>query len=532
MAVTLRKDAKLELIRLLREQGYATYARLVDYFDIYLTDDPEVVGYMVPTKAKIVLNMNLTMDQVSTVVRHEILHEFLTHMERNDAFHKAHGATDGKLGKYIPVHELSNIAGDFEISNLGYTDADKREMKRLKLNGQTLQGLVTELDRPGWENLTYEEMYQRLLDENDATKDALENLLNRISQLNKQDLEDLENEAQDIEDQNGGSQGSGGSSSDEDSSKEGEESGGNGAEDKESEESNKDANSGDQSDNGDKESNKADKARQAIADAANKLKGQLKDIQGKQQQMSDYQQSEGSGGFMSQEDQRDAVDIAARVKAIEDLLRDLKTKSDMLDEVRVNRQKEKAIRQAKDVERFRGSGLSKFKMALNRFIQNEIIMKREETYRKLDPRYEDSEFIMPGEMETPSGHIPVINVYWDASGSFSPPQKTAAAKKAIETLNKYVRSGEIKMNVWYHGVRISDTFAGAGGGNRSNIVEEHILETRPDNVIVITDGDLSNDTLKATVPGAVWMLFYDTRSSGLMNSLHGKKETKYFDIEY
>ena len=531
MAVTLRKDAKSKLIYTLREQGYPTYARLLDYFDVYITDDPNVVGYMVPRKAKIVLNGDLDMEQVSTVVRHEILHEFLTHMERNDAFHRLHGASDGKLGKYIPVHELSNIAGDFEISNLGYTDADKREMKRLKLNGQRLQGLVTEIDRPGWENLTYEEMYQKLLDENEATKDALQDLLDRINQLNQQDMDDLEDDLEDIENQNGGS--SSGEEGEEDKDKEGEEGSGSGdeedpdAEDKKSKGSGREE-SPDAEDNEDKASN----AKQAIADAASELQGQLKKLQGKQQEIRDYQQSDGSGGFLDQEDQRDLMDINARVKAIERAFKDLKIKSDMLDEVRVNKQKEKAVRAARDVDRFRKSGLQQFKAALNRFIQNEIVMKKEQTFRRTDPRYDDTEFIMPGEMETPSGHIPSINVYWDASGSFSPPEKTAAARRAIETLNRYVRSGDIKMNVWYHGNKISDTFRGAGGGNTSNIVEEHILQTKPDNVIVITDGDLSNDTLRATVPGAVWMLFYDRRSSGLMNSLHGKKETKYFDIEY
>lgn len=515
MAVTLRKDAKSKLIYTLREQGYGTYARLLDYFDVYITDDPKVVGYMVPQKAKIVLNGNLSMEQVSTVVRHEILHEFLTHMERNKAFHDING-------KYLPVHELSNIAGDFEISNLGYTDADKREMKRLKLNGQTLQGLVTDIDRPGWENLTYEEMYQKLLDENEATKDALQDLLDRINKLNQQDMDDLNDGLEDLEDQNDGSSSSSnsGEASGKETSEEDEEegqSGGNGEKDPSNEESSEE---------------KSSAAKQAIADAASELQGQLKKIQGKQQQIKDYQQSDGSGGFLDQEDQRDLLDISARVAAIQRAFKDLKIRSDMLDEVRVNKQKEQAVRAARDVDRFRKSGLQRFKMALNRFIQNEIVMKKEQTYRRTDPRYDDTDFIMPGEMETPSGHIPSINVYWDASGSFSPPEKTAAARKAIETLNKYVRSGDIKMNVWYHGNRISDNFRDAGGGNSSNIVEEHILQTKPDNVIVITDGDLSNDTLRATVPGAVWMLFYDRRSPGLMNSLHGKKETKYFDIEY
>ena len=52
--------AKRFLQKTLREQGYVTYARLLELFDIFLTDNPEVVGYMLPGKAKIVLNKNLS----------------------------------------------------------------------------------------------------------------------------------------------------------------------------------------------------------------------------------------------------------------------------------------------------------------------------------------------------------------------------------------------------------------------------------------------------------------------------------------
>lgn len=514
MATVLRQDAKLELIRVLREQGYATYANLLNLFDVYLTDDPEVVGYMLPGKAKIVLNQGLTMGQVSTVVRHEILHEYLTHMERNNAFHKLNL-------KYIPVAELSNIAADFEISNKGYTEADKREMKRLKLNGQILKGLVTELDRPGWENLTYEEMYQRLLDENEATSEALEQLLQQISKLNKKDLEDLQDELEKMSGQSSEEKQQDQGKADTDSTQ-----------DSGEEASEKDMGSTASEEAGESSDSKDDKATKAAKDIANKASELADEVQDQVQKMDEYQQSNGQGGFADQKDQRDQLDIAAKVAAIEKAFKDLKTKKQLLDEVTSNRQKEKAEKEARDIQRFRGSGLSKFKMALNRFIQNEIVSAREETYTRIDPRYEDSEFILPGQVDKEQQHIPSINVYWDASGSFSNPAKTAAAKKAIETLNKYVRSGEIKMHVWYHGTKVASTYAAAGGGNRSNVVLEHIHQTKPDNVIVITDGDLSYDDIPTTVPGAVWMLFYDQRSSGLMDNLHGKCETKYFDIEY
>lgn len=83
--VEISSAAKRFLQNKLRQQGYVTYARILGLFDVYLTDNPDVVGYMVPSKAKIVLNKNLNAEQVSVVVRHEILHEFLDHARRAES---------------------------------------------------------------------------------------------------------------------------------------------------------------------------------------------------------------------------------------------------------------------------------------------------------------------------------------------------------------------------------------------------------------------------------------------------------------
>ena len=45
-----------------------------------------------------------------------------------------------------------------------------------------------------------------------------------------------------------------------------------------------------------------------------------------------------------------------------------------------------------------------------------------------------------------------------------------------------------------------------------------------------TDGDISDCTGTVTVPGGVWLLFYDGVSSNLINSLKGKKMTRTFEI--
>ena len=59
MAVVKRNDAKDQIMDVLSEEGYPSYAKLLSLFDVFLTDDPDVVAYMIPGKAAIVLNQNL-----------------------------------------------------------------------------------------------------------------------------------------------------------------------------------------------------------------------------------------------------------------------------------------------------------------------------------------------------------------------------------------------------------------------------------------------------------------------------------------
>lgn len=149
--------AKNQIMKYLIEEGHPSYARLLDYFDINLTEDPNCIAAMQPGKARIFLNKGLEIDQVCTCVRHEILHEFFNHQER---LLKHLGLDPDEVP--ADLHQLGNIAGDYDISNKGYTDQDKRIIRRLKLNGQKLRGLVTEDDHEDWLDLSFEDMFDKL----------------------------------------------------------------------------------------------------------------------------------------------------------------------------------------------------------------------------------------------------------------------------------------------------------------------------------------------------------------------------------
>ena len=498
MALTLRNDAKAQIIKILRKQGYPTYARLVDFFDIYLTDNPEVIGYMVPGQAKIVLNKALNIDQVSTIVRHEVLHEYLTHGPRQQQFDREHP----ELNPHLAPHEISNIAADFEISNKGYTDADKATIRSIRMNDKILRGLVTEDEYPDWADLSYEEMYKRLLEQDAEDRQEIQHLIDKINELSKEDLDDLIDAAQDIQD----------SMSDK-MQKQPDSSSGNDVEGQEVE----------------GESNTpSDKEIKDAAARAKKYASDLKDEQDKLEQDSDRSE----GVFDSPKEQRDKADVAARAKQIRDFLDDLEEQAHMQDENVGAIRKEKAARAARDVDRYQGSGLNQFKLNLNRFIADQVGEMEDDSYARIHPSYEDSEFILPGKLVREEKNIPLINVYHDNSGSFSDERKTAAAFKAIESLNQYVRDGDIEIKLYYFANRVGDERGTVGGGTYGTPILDHIEQTKPTNVIVITDSDISDCRRVVKVPGAVWMLFYDARSENLMEHLKGKRQNKYYDIAY
>ena len=209
------KKAKRLLKKLLIEQQYGTYARIFDEFDLYLTSDKGVVGYMEPDKGTITLNSGLDMDQISVVVRHEILHEYLQHTKRLlkklnapslNIFDYKDNVNNLSIKDLIDIGynpDAANFAGDYEISNRGYTEEDKAVARAIKLNGDVLHGLVTEDDHPDWVDLTVEEMYDELMKEmqDDPTPDDIDDDRKDEPEIPKQKPFELPPDDDDDEDQ-------------------------------------------------------------------------------------------------------------------------------------------------------------------------------------------------------------------------------------------------------------------------------------------------------------------------------------------
>lgn len=471
----LEQSAKNQISDILNKQGYPTYSKLLDKLDVKLIDTsktPDDVAYLVPSQATIYINPNLNINQVSTIIRHEILHEYLTHMAREEAYR----GRDPK-NKTLP-HILANIAGDYEISNRGYTDADKQVVRNLTINGKMLRGLVTEDDHPGWENKTFEEMLDLLQDDKDQDLSNILNDLGRAapdSEQQEQSVNNTENQANNIQN-----------------------------------------------------SNEANKEQQQQASNISKAAKQLQNeiSQNKKDQASN------KGPLKTEEQQEDEKETARKAAELKKALEDLKDQ--IFEETDTAIEKEKIAKKAKDVAKYKANPLNKFIDSLNNFIKKEVSTQRGSTWTRMNKKYSGSGIIRPGTSRLTPKHIPNINVYFDVSGSFTNyPEKIQESTRALSTLNKYVNKGDLKINLYYVTDEVysdRELAESRGWGADGEKIINHIRATKPDNVIVVTDSDSEvRGSIEVSVPGGVWILFYESESN-LLNYIRGKKVSKKYLI--
>ena len=508
MAMTRKEQlAKEQIIKVLQTTGYPTYASLLDLFHVNLTEDPNVVAYMEPGKGRIVINSGLDINQVSTVVRHEILHEYLNHhkrllnklaKERNLDPDNLDDLSVKEIEQSIYSNKAFNIAGDYEISNRGYTDNDKRIARSILLNGKRLKGLVTEDDHPDWVDLSLEDMYDLLRDEmkddpqmgpgdpsgdqgEDNGSDSGEPTIGSKGSKEIQDAEEAKREAEDVT---------------------------KGIQDE---------------DKKDELEKKIDKA----SDALDKEKDKLvtPGVPGSPEKDKGDSNTSSKG-----KDSKDDIDINLdRINQIKKAFEDAKTQAEITREAERAIDKERIEKDRKASERYKQTPLKRFMDDMNRFIRKATAHGRGDTWKRFSRKYQDSGIIRPGSSRLANKKVPVINVYFDRSGSWDD-AKIAVGMQAIGTLNNYVRKGEIKINLYYFANRVGSDPDTVGGGTEGTPIMEHIINTKPDNVIIMTDSDIDDIESPVTVPGAVWLLFKGGISKNLIENIHGQTETKVYEI--
>lgn len=510
MAMTKREWlAKQEIQNILGKEGYPTYAYLLQDFDIHLTKDPEVIGYMVPDKGEITLNEDLDLSQVSVIVRHEILHEFFNHAHRFEQ----HVGADKYKNRSSATHQNMNIAGDYDISNRGYTTKDKENIRQIKLNDQILSGLVTEDEHPDWVDLSAEEMFDKL---NQADQE--------YEQQMQQVAADLQNsQDQDSDPRNDQQQKQGGSGKS--SSKKPQIGDTGNADIQAAEEAARQAD--DYKKEAQKQANQAGKAgNKGTEEAAKGLASQASDLGKEADELAD---SAKDGNGLSQEEKD-------RLERVKQALNDIKNQQAAIQETEDAVFTDKQLQYQKQKSREMPTNkAARIVDSVVTFMRNETAYLRSPSWKRPSKKSTPgSNIISKGRARDYNTKVPLINVYFDHSASWDE-SKIKEGQDVVNALNRFERQGKIKIKTYYFGNHVTsdphDYNALGGGTGATQEILDHIKATKADNVIIMTDSDMDYQgrwNRPITVDGGVWLIFKGGICQKVIDYLKGKKLTKKF----
>lgn len=211
---SLASTWKSRIILYLKQEGYVTYAERLNDIKFVIADiyhgSRIPVAAMFPNYGEIVINPAMLdkqyfqgqskkmMDQLSVLIRHELLHFLLVHSKRlSEHMAKKDPEWEKKYRKYS-IHELANMAMDWDLSKEGYDEDDKKVVRQMTKYNKVIGGLILSDDHPEWINLTFEEILDKLIDEKEKemaqAKKNLENSQQNQQQRNQNSSSDSSNE--------------------------------------------------------------------------------------------------------------------------------------------------------------------------------------------------------------------------------------------------------------------------------------------------------------------------------------------------
>lgn len=165
---------------------------------------------------------------------------------------------------------------------------------------------------------------------------------------------------------------------------------------------------------------------------------------------------------------------------------------------------------------------------------------QDDTWSAINRRYSGTGVLKQGQRknELPDNKIPIIDFYFDQSGSWDE-QDIAAGKKAVEALVDMEEKGQIKINIYYfsnHVFSDAESARNEGGTQAWNEIVKNVIATQATNVVIMTDSDMEDwwigrEALKYTVPGYVWYLWRDGKNAPrLPRDLKGRGGVQQFSF--
>lgn len=184
-------------------------------------------------------------------------------------------------------------------------------------------------------------------------------------------------------------------------------------------------------------------------------------------------------------------------------------------------------------------GFNEFLTSLYRAIALQVQTEEapDDSWGALNRRYAGTSILRPGSKldELPEKKIPVIDFYFDCSGSWTDTD-LEVGKRAVAAIAELEKRGQIKINIYYFANNVHDNPADArreGGTSAWNEIVKNVIATQATNVIIMTDGDMESwyvgSPLSYTVPGYVWYLWKNGDSAPrLPKDLNGRAGTQQF----
>ncbi len=206
------------------------------------------------------------------------------------------------------------------------------------------------------------------------------------------------------------------------------------------------------------------------------------------------------------------------------------------------REKETAIYRTPARNSFKG--FQEFLNSLYRAVALQVQTNevQDDTWSAINRRYSGTGVLKQGQRknELPDRKIPIIDFYFDCSGSWGEPD-IAVGKRAVSTLVDMEEKGQIKINIYYfsnHVFNDMDSARREGGTWAWNDIVKNVIATNATNVVIMTDSDMEDrwslterSALKYTVPGYVWYLWRDgDNAPRLPRDLKGRGGVQQFSF--
>lgn len=238
-----------------------------------------------------------------------------------------------------------------------------------------------------------------------------------------------------------------------------------------------------------------------------------------------------------------AKDAGPKLQEIADAIADESSYNAIMDEIdshvyqdRAKRNKEKKKAEMEANKYSASKGVKDFVLDLNRLIKREVQAVTKASYGKINKKSISTGIIKPGKTKRKNQNIPRLFVYFDVSSSWSSNDHQVGIQ-AIETLNTYVKKGQLIIEIYYFGNEVSTNPNECGGGTGAGAkLIEHVRVNKPDNVCVMTDSDFDRwgeifEAPRTAVPGGVFLLFRQGDvSRGLIDKLRGRSLNKIYSF--